>query len=568
MMVTKTRRRFTMDEKLLFDTIKHQAGTLEKANVEGVMNSIEAGASDVYITLIHNVDGSGNATIQIKDNGKGFKDEQEVQDFFETFGKPHGDNEKVIWKQFRMGRGQMFAYGKNVWRTGTFRMTVDIKKWGLDYEFESGLPFFQGCEINIELYDNPIGSYPYYSMENYKESIQQQLRFVEIPVYFNDEQINTPPSTCNWDKADNNAYYLFNVGTDLLIYNLGVFVMKIPASRAGMGGVAVSRQMLEVNFARNDVDSKCPVMLGINDVVRENRIKKTRQRRRTLSRCERQATCTDLRDGTQELQDVKTLALIPTAQGKHVSLDFVRKNRQQWCFAPCCSDLADRMMEREQAICFDESIITDLNYPGHKSMFFSWLTGMDSQYSYGQDDWKAIERLYTDFKELSAGVSDSYTILADKKMSVSERRVIKVLNGFNCWGGRVVNLGYSERANAWTDGCSYITVDRSYLKRLYLSSGCDVNRLMVTMAHEMAHDIDTRGTHYHGPEFYENMVNILKSRNSPTSYNSTFYNSMEKSKIEEKKAKESAKEQKAIAKTNKKLGLKPDEVAIAACSKS
>ena len=122
------------------------------------------------------------------------------------------------------------------------------------------------------------------------------------------------PLACEvWrSKKDKNGYYLFNVGTDMSVYNLGVFVMKIPASKAGMGGVVVSKQMLEVNFARNDVDSKCEIMKHLNDVIRDNRIKKTRQRRRTLDPWERQATLTDVRDGQQDMKDVKTLSLIPT----------------------------------------------------------------------------------------------------------------------------------------------------------------------------------------------------------------------------------------------------------------
>jgi len=552
-MVTMVKRKLGMHEKLLFDTIQRQAGTLEKANVEGVMNSIEAGCSSVHIDLKTNND---KAIMIIKDDGRGIQSEQEVQDFFETFGTPHGDTECTIWKQFRMGRGQMFAYGKNTWRTTTFRMTVDIKNWGLEYEFESGLPFVEGCAIEIELYQNPIGRYPYNTLDAYKEAIQTQVRFVEIPTYFNGEQINTSPSSCDWDTINKDAYFLFNVGTDLLIYNLGVFVQKVPSSRAGMGGIVVSRKQLKVNFARNDVISDCPVMQGINEIVRENRIAKTRQKRRTLGTCERQATLTDLRDKVQSLEDVKTIALIPTAQGKYVSLDFVRKNKQQWCFAQRGSDLADRMMEREQAICFDKSILTDLNYHGPKPKFFSWLVGFsNAPYCCINGEWASVEKLYVDFDDISDTVSDDYSTLPDKKLSVTERRIIKALNSFGCWNERIINLGYSERANAWTDGSTYITIDRSYLKGMYFYSARHVNKLMVTMAHEMAHDEDTRGTHYHGPEFYENMVSILGGNDSPTIWNCIFYKIMEKSKIEEKRANEEKKRVKQEEKINKKLGI-------------
>jgi len=549
------RRKLGMHEKLLFDTIQRQAGTLEKANVEGVMNSIEAGCSAVHITLNDNVDGNAKAVMNIHDDGRGIQSEKEVQEFFETFGTPHTESECTTWKQFRMGRGQMFAYGKNIWRTATFRMTVDIKNWGLEYEFEAGLPYVEGCDITIELYKNPIGCYPYYSMNTYKEAIQTQVRFVEAPVFFNEEQINTTPSDCTWDMSDDKAYYLFNVGTALLVYNLGVFVQDIHASISGMGGVIVSKEQLKVNFARNDVISDCEVMSHINEVVRDNRIKKTRQSRRVLNIWERQATLTDLRDGTQQYNDIKTLSLIPTAQGKHVSLDFIRKNKQQWCFAEEGNTYADRLMEREQAVCIDVGVISNLNYTGHPSLFFSWLTSNENAYVYGNKDWDAVEKLYIDYSALSSGVSEDYSMFPNKKMTVSERRIIKVLNSYNCWNGRVINLGFSERANAWTDGSTYITIERSYLKKLSMTSPTCINKLMMLLTHEMAHDNDTRGTHIHGPYFYENMVRILESYDAPTIYNAVFIDSMRSSKINERQCKELEKEKRAEEETQKKLGL-------------
>jgi len=563
-------RDLSMHPKLLMDTIKRQAGTLQKANLEGVMNAIEAGSPIVRIDLVIE---DGKARLSIDDDGIGIESKEELIAHFETFGTPHEANENTYWKQFRMGRGQMFAFGKNVWRTATFMMVVDIDNKGLTYELTEGLPYVKGCQIDIDLYRNPIG-YSHNSIAQYKDCIQKQVRFMEGRILFNGEQINTPASCLKWDFEDDNAYYMFNTGADFKVYNLGAYVMDAPLSQTGMMGIAVSKKQVKVNFARNDIQHDCSVYWGflddnekhvdgMMDVIKQNRIKKTRQRRRTLDTWERTATLTDIRDGQQDLADVKTLGLIPTAQGKHVSLDMVRKNRQEWCFAEHGSDLADRMMERGQALCIDENILTTLNYPPekHKSSFFSWLTGTDTQYRYGNDDWKAVERLYADFDTLSSNVSDDYITLPDKKLTVVERRIIKVLNSFHCWDGRVINLGYSERANAWTNGYSYITIDRSYLKRLSVTYARHCNKLMVLLAHEMAHDCDTRGTHIHGPEFYENMVRVLESDNAPTIYNCTFHEKMQKSKIDEKQAKIVARQNKAKAQQDKKLN-------IAACSTS
>jgi hypothetical protein len=570
--VTTETRDLAMHPKLLMDTIKRQAGTLQKANLEGVMNALEADSPEVRIVL-DAIGGSLQAHLSIHDDGIGIETKDELIAHFETFGTPHDESENTTWKQFRMGRGQMFAFGKNVWRTATFKMVVDIDNKGLTYELTENLPYVKGCQIDIDLYKNPIG-YSHNSVEQYKDCIQKQVRFMEGRILFNGEQINTPASTCKWDFQDANAYYMFNTGMDFKVYNLGAFVMNASLAEMGMMGIVVSKKQLKVNFARNDIQHDCKSyhgfdddndkhIDGILDIVKKNRIKKTRQKRRTLNSWERQATLTDIRDGQQDFADVKTLALIKTAQGKHVSLDFVRKNRQEWCFAPFGSDLADRLMEREQAICFDESVLDHMNYDGPPSLFFTWLIGVESDYSYRSEyrdnDWKTIERLHVDFDSISSGISDSYSTLPDKKMTIVERRIIKVLNSYTCWKGRVIRLGYSERANAWTNGSTYITIDRSFLKRLSVTWSRHTNKLMTLLAHEMAHDDDSRGTHIHGPEFYENMCRILRSDDSPTIHNCDFRDRMEKSKIDEKQAKILAQQERAKAKVAKKLGT--DKIA-------
>ena len=185
--------------KFLMDGIKRQAGTLQKANLEGVMNAIEAGSPVVRIDLI--IDDNGKARLSIGDDGIGIETKEELILHFETFGTPHTESVHKIYAEFRMGRGQMFAFGKNVWRTATFMMVVDIDHKGLTYELTENLPYVKGCHIDIDLYRNPIG-YSHNSIANYKECIQKQVRFMEGTILFNGEQINTPASTLKWDFED------------------------------------------------------------------------------------------------------------------------------------------------------------------------------------------------------------------------------------------------------------------------------------------------------------------------------------------------------------------------------
>ena len=551
-MVKTEKRDLAMHPKLLMDTIKRQAGTLQKAVLEGIMNALEAGSPEVNIEFL--IDKDNNARLSIIDSGIGIETKEEMISHFETFGTPHDASENTTWKQFRMGRGQMFAFGRNTWRTSTFQMEVDIEGEGLTYVLHENMVHVKGCQIDIDLYRNPIG-YSHTSVNQFKECITEQIKFIEGKIFFNGEQINTPASECNWDFEDDNSYYMFNIGTDFSVYNLGAFVMKPSSYTMGMMGIAVSKQQLKVNFARNDIQHDCGIYNDMKEVIKKNRIKKIRQTRRNLNSWERQATLKDLRDGSQELQDIQTLSLIPTAQGKYITLNAIRKFKQQWCFAPLGDRYADKLMEREQAICLSEDILTDLGYTGKKSNFFTWLTDSDSRYHYGNTEWEDITTLYVDYKSLREGVSDSYSTLPNKKYTATERRIVQILQNMNCWSGRRILLGFSDTASAWTDGSTYICIDRNWLKSKSVTWGRDISKILVTMAHEMAHDNDSRGTHIHGPAFYENMVVILESNFSPTIYCADFQYRVKRSKIEEKRVREEAKELKVKAKIDKRLGI-------------
>jgi hypothetical protein len=547
-------RDLEMHRDMLLQTIKRQAGTLQKANLEGVQNALEAGSPEVRITLKVDVNDSSKATLSIHDDGVGIETKEEMIAHFETFGTPHDDSENIIWKQFRMGRGQMFSFGKNTWRTATFKMVVDIDNKGLVYELTENLPYVQGCKIDIELYRNPVG-YSHNSIEDYTECIQKQVRFMEGKIIFNGKQINTPASKYKWDYQDDDAYYLFNVGDDFKVYNLGAFTMNAPLSTMGMMGIVVSKKRFKVNVARNDVNDDCVVYRRVFDVIVKHRIKKTRKAHRRLNSWERLTTLKDLRNGKQNLEDIQTLALIPTAQGKHVSLNVIRKMKQEWCFAPMGDRYADRLMEREQALCIDENIMESLGYDGIKSRFFTWLTRNENRVVYGNDEWENVSILYADFDEMSKGINDTYETIPAKKYTATERRIINVLQNQNCWNGRQILMGYSDTAAGWTNGSTYICIERNWLRGKSVTWGRDIAKIQLLLCHEMAHDDDSRGTHIHGPEFYENMVIYMEQGYSPISYCANFKDAMVKSKVEEKRTKEESKRRKAKQKVNDRLGI-------------
>jgi hypothetical protein len=589
-MGTETRT-LQADPNLLLDVMRKQAGTLQKAVCEGTMNSIEAGATAIHIKLWEEppteeekAQGSrGKAFVTIQDDGLGIKTRKEVEMHFERFGTPHDASENKTWAKFRMGRGQMFAFGKNTWRTCTFEMLVDIEDpdMRLNWIFEEGLPEHEGCLIHIELYRNPFGTYDCASPDAFKERLQEQVRFVRTPVYFNDELISVDPDELEWDFEDEHSYYQFNDNSQFKIYNLGIFTRGYSIAHIGVGGTAVSKKQLDVNFARNDILSTCAVWKAMQVVVQENKIKKAQKKYRAMGNGERWSLLRDLRDGTEPFDTLRSKRIFRTAQGKWFTWNMFVKNVMPWTFAEEGDMSADKAMEMGSALCFSQRMVREIGYDGPSDQFFDWLFKNQLAIDPCKDRWQqnilsyerekienilAVKRksylLYNDeditsqvgLSSLKDMFKEEYRLLPNNKLTKVEKRIVGVLNDLGCWKGRQISIGQSTVAKAWTNGSTYIVFDRGWLKKLDLNCANGVVQLFTVGAHEMAHDDDSAKTHIHGPEFYEKYYEITHNTRwnmNPLYHAFKFKKYMANSRIEYAKAQEAEKEREA----QKKLGL-------------
>lgn len=569
---------FRVHPKFVYDGIRRQAGSLCKAILEGVMNSVEAGASRVDITFNPPKGGDGEdcqyATLDIVDNGTGIPTKAEIERYFATFGQPHTQDERKIWAQFRMGRGQLFSFGVNTWLTGTHKLVVDVEQWNvedtgddwnLDFEWLEDQPVVKGCNIHINLYKNPIG-YSYPSEAAFQDAIKRQIEFVTVPVYFNGTLLTHDPADLKWDLEDEFAYYLWATGSNLTVYNLGAFCKEIPASNAGVTGIVVSKQQLKVNFARNDIQHDCPIWHEVKEVIRANRVKRTRQKSRGyLSRHERISTLQDLRDGTQDYNDWKNISLVETSSGRALTLEFIRKLRSPWTFAPEGDDRADKLMQLDQAICLNRSVMDDLGYMGEPENFFVWLLS-------AQNIDFPIKKWFRPFERPSGdGLADAFNrstfIISSDKWTKPENRIIKVLERIgswcNLWRGRHLTIGMSDTYAAWTDGSTYIAMDRDWLKRKATGSEAGITELFAVLAHEMAHDEETDRTHVHGEEFYRRYHDLMLGQardrrgcrlTSPLVGINYFRVEMKNARIDEQYEKSIEQERKERERRDKKLG--------------
>jgi hypothetical protein len=500
-------RRFKMHPKLLLDVIQKQAGSLAKAILEGAMNAVDAGATRFDITV-------DEETVMMEDDGKGFGSRKEVEDFFEVFGQPHEEGD-AHYGQFRMGRGQIFSYGHNFWRTGNWAMTVDVKEKGLEYRLEDMKKDVKGCQILVTLYDklSRLG------LRDTKAAVQRFVRYLEIPVFWHQEtdreQLSLDPAQQKWDYEDANCYIKFKETGSLDIYNMGVHVKTYDRWCFGTGGVVVSRKPLEVNFARNDIQSTCEVWKRVRKIVdkrSQDSIKK-----KPLDDAARGRLAMQLHGSEDNAyRNIKQQRLITDCCGKHITLmSFMDKIRKMpVSHAPRGNRTGDRIMQTGIAYVLADETLDRF--------------GVDSIHGLVKlvrsAGGPAVEK--PDIRELQSlaeQVINSTNILTDKELKPSERLWIRIASWFPqgyhqairntvTWQEaeklglnkiRKFKIGVGAGLKGWTDGKSYIALERDFLSRLSYASIGDITMLGNLILHELCHLEDDQEVSAHDPDFYE-----------------------------------------------------------------
>ena len=503
-------RTFKMHDKLLLDVIKKQAGSIQKAVLEGVMNSIEAGASKVDVTV-------EPTQIKIVDDGRGFQSREEIKLFFETFGQPHTESENKRWAQFRMGRGQLFAFGRNEWRTGPYIMRVDINH-PLGYDLQPNPQSVKGCIITISLYE-PLNDREIYSVV---KEVGTFVKFVSIPVLVNGRQVNTPPEDRSWGTETNDdAYISLTDGNDLAIYNLGVLVCRLPKYQFGVAGTIVTKKRIEVNFARNDVIRSCPVWKRIQtDIDQSDPVTRIR-RKRVLTDDERVSIIERICSGEISPNDAFSLPLFVDVSGHGWSTSSITRAKfATWSYASVGDLRGDKLIQTGTCLVLDENILRNFDVDPLRSIFqHRWLDGSTFLYAPPR---------FVPFGIAVQNLRDTHLILPKEKLRPSERAWQRVIDFMSRQIGhsshrvspghrelirtlakpREIYIGVSDTAEAWTDGLSMVVFNRQFLAEhpLQKFQRPVVGSLLAvaqTLVHELCHDGDST-TQVHSPEFYKN----------------------------------------------------------------
>ncbi len=521
-------RAFKIHPRLLVDVIKRQSGNLTKALQEIISNSIDAGSSEIRVTITPE-------KVTVIDDGKGFSSREEVESFFEVFGLPHDDSENKTFGRFRMGRGQAFSFGKNIWRTNSFEMTVDVEHmmadasnpYGVSYELKDNLPLKAGCHIEIFLYDK----LEEWQMRNAISQIGTEVKYCACRIIVNDQLVSNNPKTEKWTMETDDFHLKITGGNSgIRIYNLGIYTMSV--HDYGLDGVCVSKKRLDVNFARNNIINTCSVWKSMKAAfkkVGENIFNKKR-----LNDSERRRIISGFCSGEFNQTEIWQSPIFPDVTGKYWSLKGLDKKGTFWSFDEEGSVKGDRIIQMGLAIVLDKSILAQFDYHGTPEFFFT-------------DKLSASHLTSTAFRTVDAligNVDMRSSIVEEKSLTPREKTLLKSMRfgaseierDFN----RQLLIGISSVMDGWTDGDTFIAINREFIRRMdgSLQSFC---RLAHLLLHEITHEDISSNSHIHSPQFYQDFHdNIDRSlRSARTMYENYAFNLKRLSKkIESEKEKE------------------------------
>lgn len=508
------KKSFTAHANLVYQAMTRQAGTLGKAILEGVMNSIDAKATKVDITLTQ-------TDFRIVDDGIGMQEQHQVDEYFAVLGTPHEtDKDRNVkdakYGEYRMGRGQIFAQGKSVWSTGPFQLIVDLKAWGLDFEQHANPEGTKGCSIHTVLYDQlTIADFQYAVSE-----IKRFCKYVDIPVFLNGKKFNTPPKERKWTFEDDTAYYQIEKAdrnqTGVELYQQGVYVERVPCWQDGINGTVVTKERMTLNFARNQAMRNCPVYKAISKKLREFGERNVKQKtNKTLTAPERIAEI--LRNGEHPSSDFHNKRVFDDIQGGIWSMNQLVRARSKYhllpagtlaiSFAAAGNRKGDKIMEHKQGIVLNKELLSCLEAGG--------LDISEENFLDKFAPWRWQDNLqYVPFKTLAEGISSSYQLIDEKKLPPKEYFMLEILQTI-AWDieyqknknhhqyRRKLRVGISESADGWTDGKTYIAIDQTFLRQNIEGTPTKLGNLIVLLLHEYCHDDEDCNTHIHGIEFYQ-----------------------------------------------------------------
>lgn len=535
---------FELDPQIIHHIIYSQTGSIGKAIIELLMNSVDARASTVRLSL-------NRHGFTCSDDGQGFASRDDVIRYFGRFGTPHDEGD-ATYGRFRLGRGQIMAHASTIWRSTIWKMTVDTRSVGYHYDLDELDDALQGCAISGSWYEALSDT----ELMSAVQEVRDLVRYTPVSVELNDQFITRDPGTERWDAEDEFAWYRVKADGAVSIYNQGVLVRHDPAHMWGAGGLIVSKKAIALNVSRTEILRKtCPTWKAIArqfGLMADQMASLLGDHRKTEARREKSARALLSCDANivQVYSKEEVVTLLPGK--RHVSLDdFLRKcryghNRRQGGKFAVVENAFD--VPKGEAIAREGIAI--IVHPNTLDRFGCYnaldfldcirriVTNLRRDVEVnGQQFWGLNGLFVPDliaFSTLREAFIDRTRIVTEQEALDREaRRAWTALRwclhhyaslctgGRPSYGGQVrsgksfhIFLGDSNTAEAWTDGSSYIAVNITVVRRLKSSPLRTTAYIFSLIEHEIAHEGDSLDCG-HDEAFYQRFhdLTLLHSEN-------------------------------------------------------
>ncbi|WP_349843993.1 ATP-binding protein [Pantoea dispersa] len=528
---------FELDPQIIHHIIYSQAGSVGKAVIELIMNSVDAGAGAVIIDITPE-------GFSCRDDGRGFTSYDDVKRYFGRFGTPHQEGD-ATYGRFRLGRGQIMAHARTLWRSQRWQMSVDTREMGYHYDLEEIAEAEPGCHITGEWYE------PLTSQERMSciQEIRDLVRYTPVTVHLNGTIITRQPALEKWDAEDDEAWYRLREDGAVSVYNQGVLVRHDPGHIWGVGGLIVSKKPIALNVSRTEILRKtCPVWKTI--AARFGQLATAfsdNQGKHRKTEARREKTARALLSGEGDLQklmnDEEVITLLPGK--RHVTLEhFIRKCR----YYPAATDkncftLARYARDVPRGEIIARAGIAPVLHPVTLSRFgcyepeefmeclsrvranlMAYREQLPRHRRWGSG-WQS-ELILIDFDTLSANFIDRTQMVSERQLDKETRRAWTALRwcltqyAAVCSGGEAgyqsrsyggkrfqILLGESTSADAWTDGETYIAYNIDIVRRLKSDALQTASQLFSLTEHEVAHQGDSLDCG-HDETFYQRFHDI------------------------------------------------------------
>ncbi|MDV3507014.1 hypothetical protein CMU89_07160 [Elizabethkingia anophelis] len=541
-------KEFKTDKNLIYHLIDSQKTDLKSALSELIQNSFDANATICKVNFNERL-----KIISIEDNGKGFLNKKEIEEFFGTFGTPHFEENSTKFGRFRIGRSQIFSLGSSRWRSKEFILNVDIRKKGLNYELievsEKQL-YSNSTKIDIELYipndGDDFNSYDYRE-SSLKYSIQQKFKYLQdMELYFNGELINSFQE--NFANKKNvlefNNFIFIDQGEHglrghVMIYNLGIFTKTIRAFPK-LSGSIITKKHLKLDISRteilpnDDIWSECEVFL--------KDLSKNKKNSSYSFETSKSVFCS-LFSNKIHYSEIREIPLLrEIGSGKIHTFNSIYNKKNIFCFSLYTQAdnrekiYLDKLKQSGKVLILEFSpiisawadikntnsyIIEDILREIKQFLQFniSIIMEKEDRSTHSNFMLEELNFLYKNLVRTGDYIDENedHQIIEENDLTLEEKIILEALNKSNhlliserLREKRKIVFGLSNESQAWTDGKSYIAINKANIVDFKKSKG-KLFYIGLLLLHEYTHQ--SNQTDLHDYEFYNQFHNILLEEN-------------------------------------------------------